>query len=339
MKKQFLTLPDGRTANLYSLRLNDGFGVDISDFGGCVISIFTPDKNGRLIDVALGWKDPQRYLENPGYLGALVGRVPNRIGGGKFELGGTTYQMVLNDRNASTLHGGFGYSHRLWNVAKATDRELVLTLTSPDGDAGFPGKLEICAVYRIKEDHTFEIEVNAEADRATVADFTNHTYFNLNGENSGVCDDHFMRIKADKVTAVDENLIPTGVLLDVAGTRFDVRQGKFFKEIYADYEGGFDDNFCLSETNGVYTENAVVVSGGKSGVEVAVHTDRPGIQIYMGYFLNGAGKNGEYSSRGGFCLESQGWPNSVNRPNFPSIGIEPGKPYRSITRYCFSVKK
>ena len=150
MKKHFFDFEDGRSACLYSLRLADGFGADITDCGGCIVSLFAPDRDGKLRDVVLGWKDPAKYIKNPPFFGALVGRVPNRISNGRFELDGVTYQMVLNDRNASTLHGGFGYSHRLWNVAKATDRELVLTLTSPDGDAGFPGKLEICAVYRIK---------------------------------------------------------------------------------------------------------------------------------------------------------------------------------------------
>ncbi|MBR1966765.1 MAG: galactose mutarotase [Lentisphaeria bacterium] len=337
MIREFFQMKDGAVANLYSLRLADGFGVDISNFGGCVISIFAPDKNGELLDVALGWKNPADYLENPGYLGALVGRVPNRIGGGRFVLDGVTYQSCLNDRNASTLHGGFGYSHRLWNVEKFTDTELVLSLVSPHGDAGFPGELKIQTTYRITSEHSLEIEFYAESDRPTVADFTNHTYFNLNGESSGVCDEHFMQLTAEHVTKVDENLIPTGEIIDVAGTRFDVRKGKKFREIYAEYEGGFDDNFILDTVNNVMHENVATVTGDKSGIRLAVDTDRPGLQIYMGYFLEGDGKNGKYGSRNGFCLETQGWPDSVNHSNFPSIRLDPGKPFKGFTRYKFSV--
>lgn len=338
MQKKFFTLNDGREAKLYSLRSADGFGADITDFGGCVVSIFTPDKNGNLLDVALGWRDPEKYITNPPYLGALVGRVPNRIGGGRFVLDGVTYQSCLNDKNASTLHGGFGYSHRLWSAEKVTDTELVLSLTSPHGDAGFPGELKIKATYRITAEHVLELEFFAETDRPSVADFTSHIYFNLDGENSGCCGEHFMKVAADYVTAVDENLIPTGELLDVTNTRFDVRNGKKFSEIYAAYRGGFDDNFVIGTENNVMHENVAIVSAGQSGIELAVDTDRPGIQIYMGGAF-GEGKNAVYSGDNAVCLETQGWPDSVNHENFPSIRLERGTPYRSLTRYKFSVKK
>ena len=142
---------------------------------------------------------------------------------------------------------------------------------------------------------------------------------------------------AEHVTKVDENLIPTGEIIDVAGTRFDVRKGKKFREIYAEYEGGFDDNFILDTVNNVMHENVATVTGDKSGIRLAVDTDRPGLQIYMGYFLEGDGKNGKYGSRNGFCLETQGWPDSVNHSNFPSIRLDPGKPFKGFTRYKFSV--
>lgn len=338
MQKKYFSLKDGRSANLYSLRLADGFGADITDFGGCVVSIFAPDRNGRIIDVALGWKEPAEYIRNASYLGALVGRVPNRIGGGRFELDGKIYQSCLNDRNASTLHGGFGYSHRLWNVAEVSDTKLVLTLVSPDGDAGFPGEVKVRATYRITEDHALELEVYAESDRPTVADFTSHIYFNLDGENSGECHEHTLQVNADYVTAVDENLIPTGELTDVTNTRFDVRQTRKFKDIFAEYDGGFDDNFVLSNERSKYQENVAVAVGSSSGIKLAVDTDRPGLQIYMGG-TGGEGKNGRYKGRCGFCLETQGWPDSVNHPEFPSIRLEPGKPFNGITRYKFSIEK
>lgn len=339
MRKDFFTLKDGRKAELFQLRLEDGFGADITSFGGAIVSIFTPDKNGVLRDVALGWRDPERYIANPGHLGALVGRVANRIGGGRFCLDGVTYQMCLNDRNASTLHGGFGYSKRLWNVERFSGTELELSIFSPDGDAGFPGNLLVKALYRITEDHALELEFYAETDRPTVADFTNHVYFNLNGENSGPCNDHFMRITADHVTAVNENLIPTGELIDVAGTRFDLRCGKRFSEICAEHKGGFDDNFVLGMQGNVMHENAVEVTAAESGIRLVMSTDRPGVQVYMAGGLKGEGKSCDYVPNCGFCLESQNWPDAVNHPDFPSIRLDPEKPFKGFTRYKFSVVK
>ena len=338
MRKKFFTLPDGREAGLYRLQLADGFGADITDFGGCVTAIRTPDASGKLRDVALGWKDPADYLTNPGYLGALIGRVPNRISGGRFVLDGVTYQMVLNDNGCCTLHGGFGFSHRLWRVETATDSALTLTLFSPHGDAGFPGDLFVRASYRITACHTLELEISAECDRPTAADFTSHIYFNLDGEDSGVCDRHHIAVNAAEVTEVDDRLLPTGKLRAVEGTRYDLRRGKSFREIFAEYEPGFDDNFVLAHEDHHYQENAAVATGGASGIRLAVHTSRPGIQLYMGNFLSGPGKSGEYPRHGAFCLETQGWPDSVNHPDFPSIRVEPGRPFHGITRYQFSVK-
>lgn len=339
MRKNFFTLADGRVAEIFQLRLADGFGADITSFGGAIVSIFTPDRDGKLRDVALGWRDPERYIANPGHLGALVGRVANRIGGGRFTLDGMTYQMCLNDRNASTLHGGFGYSKRLWNVESFTGTELTLSIFSPDGDAGFPGNLLVRATYRVTADHALELEFFAETDRPTVADFTNHVYFNLNGENSGVCSDHVIKIASDHVTAVDEQLIPTGKLIDVAGTRFDVRNGKRFSEIFAEHKGGFDDNFVLGNKNNVWHEDAAVVTAEGSGIQLSMSTDRPGVQVYMAGGLKGEGKSCDYVPNCGFCLESQNWPNAVNHPEFPSIRLDPEKPFKGVTRYKFSTVK
>ncbi|MBR7156065.1 MAG: galactose mutarotase [Lentisphaeria bacterium] len=342
MKKiPFFTLPDGRQASIYCLRLNDGFGIDICDYGATVTGLFVPDRNGTLRDVVLGWKEPEVYLRNPGYLGATVGRVPNRIGGGRFTLNGKIYQSCLNDRQHSTLHGGFGYSHRLWEVACCSAREIVLHLTSPDGDAGFPGKLEVFARYTITPDHTVEVVVTADADAPTIADFTNHTYFNLGGENSGSCAGHHITLAADRVTEVDEFLVPTGKLLDVTGTRFDLRQGKSFADIYAAAAVGFDDNFILGESDNVMHRNAAVVYDETSGIEMKFHTDRPGIQVYMGAHLDNApcGKSGKYVKYSGFCLESQCWPDAVNHPEFPQIFRDAEHPFQGYTCWQFSVKK
>ena len=329
----FFTLPDGRNAELIKLRLADGFGVDLTTFGGCLTALYAPDANGRLPDVLLGWKNPADYLTNPGYLGALVGRIPNRISGGRFTLDGKVYQMCLNDNNVCTLHGGFGFSHRLWDLESVSDTEAVLSLFSCHGDGGFPGDLKVKVSYRILANHTLEIEYYAESDRLTVADFTNHAYFNLDGENSASTAEHSIIIHADRVTETDKFLQPTGRILPVDGSRFDLRQAKKFREILAEYSNGFDDNFILSDGETACREVATV-NAGSSGIKLTVSTTRPGIQFYMGGFLNDEGKS-FYPRHSGFCLETQSWPDSVNHSHFPDVTIAPGKPHRSLTCYTF----
>ncbi len=335
-REYFFTLPDKRIAELIKLRLPDGSGVDLTNFGGCLTSLYMPDNCGKLRDVLLGWKTPADYLTNPGYLGALVGRIPNRISGGRFTLDGRIYQMCLNDNNCCTLHGGFGFSHRLWEIGKVDEQEVELTLFSPDGDAGFPGNLTVTVTYRLLADHTLEIEYYAESDRLTVADFTNHAYFNLDGEDALVTGEHHALIHADRVTETDKFLQPTGKILPVAGSRFDLRQGKKFSEIFREYANGFDDNFILSDHE-VDCRPAAVVTAGNSGIRLTVETTRPGLQFYMGGFIDRAGKS-PYRRHSGFCLETQSWPDSVNHSHFPNVTVAPGKPHRSVTRYVFDVK-
>lgn len=336
MKKHFFDLPDNRSAYLYQLRLEDGFGADITDFGGCLVSLFVPDRHGNLTDVVLGWKNPEKYITNPAYLGALVGRIPNRISNGRFELDGKIYQMVLNDRRASTLHGGFSYAHRLWQLERHTATELELSLTSPDGDAGFPGTVQIKVLYKLHTDHTLEFSFEVRSDKTTVADLTNHAYFNLDGDASGPCDEHTLQLKSDYVTEVNQLLQPTGKSLDVTGTFFDVRQKKKFKDIFAAIPNGFDHNFILGNKNNTPHDAAVIAEGGSSGIRLTMHTDRPGVQIYMGG-ASGEGKNGTYVPCGGFCLETQNWPDAVNHPDFPSVRLEPGEKLHGRTLYNFSI--
>lgn len=334
MKKHFFELPDNKSASLYSLRLKDGFGADITDFGGCIVSLYTHDKHGKLRDVVLGWKEPEKYLKNPAYLGALVGRVPNRISNGRFTLDNTVYQMVLNDRRGSTLHGGYSFAHRLWQVTKHTPTELELYLKSPHGDAGFPGEIEIKAKYSLLKNHTLEFSFEITSDRTTVADLTNHAYFNLDGDNGGECGGHFIQVKADRITEINKIGQPTGKTPDVAGTYFDLRKGKLLSEAFA-AGNGYDHNFILGGKNNVYRENAAVVYSQKSGIKLIMHTDRPGVQIYTGG-VRGEGKNGQYVPRGSFCLETQNWPDAVNNKNFPSIRLEKGEVMRGVTRYQFT---
>ena len=337
MKREFFKFGDEGSASLYSLRLSDGFGADITDFGGCIVSLYAPDRDGNLRDVVLGWKNPEMYIKNPPFLGALVGRVPNRISNGRFELDGVTYQMVLNDKRGSTLHGGFSFAHRLWQLERHTATELELYLKSPHGDAGFPGELEVRVKYSITEDHTFEFAFEITSDRATVADLTNHAYFNLDGDNGGECGGHFIQIAADEITELNSIGQPTGKRQSVNGTFLDLRKGAFLCDVFANGEN-FDHNFILGSKNNIYHENAAVAYSEKSGIRLVMHTDRPGVQLYTGG-ASGEGKNGEYVPRGAFCLETQNWPDAVNYPDFPSIRLDAGEKMCGITKYQFQIIK
>ena len=337
-QQKFFDLPAGGHATLYSLRNADGFGVDITDFGASVTGVFVPDRSGMIRNVALSWGDPLDYITNSCYFGAAVGRLANRVGGGTFSLDGKTYRMALNDRNASMLHGGIGISRRLWTLENCSDSELLLSLDSPDGDGGFPGHLKITFFLRISPEHRVEMEFRAATDRKTVADFTNHTYFNLNGADSGICSGHEVMIAASGRTEVDENLIPTGAVKTLAGDAFDLRKFRSFEDIWQDIPGGFDDNFILNDRPGVWVEKAAVVRAEKSGIRLTVDTDRPGIQFYMGGGLNGeCGPCGAYRPGSGFCLETQSWPDSVNHPEFPSVVITPEQGYHSTTVWSFDI--
>ena len=340
--KPLFTLPDGRTASVYRLSLPDGFGADVTDFGGCILALRTFDRAGKLRDVALGWREPEVYARNPGYLGALIGRVPNRIGGGRFTLDGREYQLVRNECGRTTRHGGDGFSHRLWQVENASPTRLTLTLRSPDGDAGFPGALFVRAAYALREDHTLELEISAEAECRTVADFTSHVYLNLEGEGFGSCATHTVALAADRLTETDAHLVPTGRILRAEG-KYDLRAGRSFADILAETPGGFDDNFILGERDHVWRENCAVVTARDSGIRLRLHTSRPGVQFYMGKYLADApdvGKSGRpYPAFGGFCLETQCWPDAVNHPGFPPVTVEPGRPFHGLTRWQFDYLK
>ena len=333
---EFFKLPNGRSAKLYQLRSKDGFGADISDHGATIIAIYTPDRDGKIRNVALSWADPARYTNHPIYLGALVGRLANRVKNGRFTLDNITYQLLINDRKTNSLHGGFGISGRLWEVKKHTDQELILTLNSIHGDGGFPGNLEITARYSISDDHKLSLEITAVPDRKTVADFTSHVYLNLNGEDSGACFDHEIVMKAARRTAVDQLLIPTGETPEVAGTAYDLQKPRKFTSILQDIPAGLDDNYILQDKCGIWTEAAAVVTAQKSGIRLTLSTDRPGIQFYMANCLqNKPGRSGNYVKFGGFCLETQNYPDAVNRPEFPSPVITPEQPYSSRTVWAF----
>lgn len=340
--QDFFQLPDGRTARLYSLRNSSGFGTDITDFGGAIVRLLTPDRNGKLVDVVLGFAEPADYIENGPFFGALIGRVANRISNGRFTLGGKTYQLELNDSNGkNTLHGGRCYGRRLWEAEVVDDYTLKLTLNSPDGDAGFPGNVKVEVVYHITEDNALSIAYSGTSDAPTVLSLTNHSYFNLNGEGAGECGDHSIMIQAGRRTEVDEFLAPTGRNPEVAGTYYDLRAGKSFAKIHEENPNCFDDNFVLSDEAESFKENAAVAWSDRTGIELACSTTAPGVQFYMGFFLDGTlrGKTeSSYPQFSAFCLETQLWPDAVNHPEFPSARLNPGGEYKQYTVYKFGVR-
>ena len=340
--QDFFQLPDGRTARLYSLRNSSGFGADITDFGGAIVRLLTPDRNGKLVDVVLGFAEPADYIENGPFFGALIGRVANRISNGRFTLGGKTYQLELNDSNGkNTLHGGRCYGRRLWEAEVVDDYTLKLTLNSPDGDAGFPGNVKVEVVYHITEDNALSIAYSGTSDAPTVLSLTNHSDFNLNGEGAGECGDHSIMIQAGRRTEVDEFLAPTGRNPEVAGTFYDLRAGKSFAKIHEENPNCFDDNFVLSDEAESFKENAAVAWSDRTGIELACSTTAPGVQFYMGFFLDGTlrGKTeSSYPQFSAFCLETQLWPDAVNHPEFPSARLNPGGEYKQYTVYKFGVR-
>ncbi len=341
--KPFFPLPGGRTATLYSLRNRAGFGADISDWGGAIVNLFVPDRDGNPVDVMLGYGNPQDYLKNGSFFGALIGRVANRISKGTFQLDGMVYQCVLNDSNGkNTLHGGWCYGRRQWQATPIGESTLKLELTSPDGDAGFPGEVKVTVVYQFTEDNALSISYSAETDRPTIFNMTNHAYFNLAGEAAGNCRDHRIRLEAARRTETNADRGLTGACPDVTGTAYDLRHGKTFAEIHHDLPPGLDDNFILDDRDGDFKENVAVVSSDRTGIELALSTTAPGVQFYMGFFLDGSaiGKSGKgYPQFSAFCLETQNWPDAVNHSHFPSARLEPGKPYLHKSVFRFGVTK
>ena len=332
-KSLFGTLDDGREAWLFDMRNANGMRVTATNYGGAIVSIWAPDKDGGLRDVALGLDTFAEY--NATFFGVVAGRVANRIGGGRFTLDGKPYQLEKNDGGINHLHGGSqGFNRKLWQAEALDEQTLCLTLRSPDGDSGYPGALDVRMTYTLTEDNVLRIEYLAEAETKTVCNLTNHSFFNLEGHDAGDVYGHVMVVNADQVTEVDKHLIPTGVLKEVTGTAYDFRQAKPIGKDIAETGMGYDDNYVL---NG--TAPAASVYAPASGIKMTVRTDSPGVQLYTGNFLNGRqrGKGGaHYQKHGGFCLETQIFPDAINHPHFPSCVVEPGRPQRFFTEYAFS---
>lgn len=345
-KKGFQTTVDGKQADLYILKNKNGASAAITSFGGKLVSLLVPDKNGKLTDVVVGFKDVEGYQKaGSAYYGALIGRYGNRIGKSKFKLDGKEYTLAANN-GPNTLHGGNkGFDKVVWNAKQLGDSALELTYLSKDMEEGYPGNLNVKVTYTLTDNNELKLDYQATTDKKTVVNLTNHAYFNLNGGGSIL--NHTMQIYADKYTPVDSTLIPTGKLESVAGTPFDFRKPiTIGAGIDADnqqikYGPGYDHNFVLNKTGSGLTHAATVV-GDKSGIVMDVYTQEPGIQFYSGNFMKGENtfKSGDKDEhRTAFCLETQHFPDSPNQPSFPSTTLSPGQTYKTQSIYKFSIQK
>ncbi|HEX2925212.1 MAG TPA: aldose epimerase family protein [Ruminiclostridium sp.] len=345
-KNYFGTLPDGTTVDIFALKNSKNMSVEITNFGGIIVSILVPDKNGKIADVELGYKQLDKYIDNDGYIGALIGRHANRIEDARFELNGKIYELVKNDGN-NHLHGGtVGLHNVVWNAEIAGDngqQKLVLTHTSPDGEENYPGNLEVKVEYSLSEDNELKIDYTAVSDKDTVVNLTNHAYFNLSGHDSGDVLKHQIYINADKFTPVNNECIPNGEIRDVKGTLMDFTEMKSFAEGISSNDeqivngGGYDHNWVLN-TKGNINEVACELYDPESGRAMQVFTTKPGIQFYSGNFLSEklVGKNNTvYRKRAGLCLETQYFPNAMKHKNFPSPILKANEQYHHTTIYKF----
>jgi aldose 1-epimerase len=347
-KAPFGKTADGTPVEIYTLRNYDGMEARIMTYGGTVVSLKVPDKNGKPGDVVLGYDHLSSYLTNSPYFGALIGRYGNRIANGKFSLDGQEYTLAQNN-GPNNLHGGpNGFDKVVWTakpVKTFYGDGLQLTYLSKDGEEGFPGNLSVTATYVVTEKNELVVEFIATTDKDTVCNLTHHSYFNLRGKGDVL--DHIVQINADKFTPTDSTQIPTGELKPVDGTPFDFRKPTPIGERINDddpqlkFAGGYDHNFVLNKLPGEFGLAATVYEP-TSGREMEVWASAPGVQFYSGNSLNSTmkGKGGwVYQTRDGFCFEPQGFPDSPNHPNFPSTELKPGETYKNTIIYKFSVKK
>ncbi len=348
--ENFETEIEGRQVRLYTLENRNGMRVDITNYGGRIVALLVPDRNGVFDDIVTGYHSIDEYI-NSGeiYFGALIGRYGNRIGGAAFTLDGQEYHLAANN-GPNHLHGGPGGFHNVvWEADQPDEKTLRLSYLSPHMEEGYPGNLDVTVKYILSGENELIIEYYAETDRKTVLNLTSHAFFNIAGEGSRTINDHVLRINADYYTPVDKTLIPAGFFEPVAGTPFDFRDFKPIGERLDQdhqqlgYGMGYDHNFVLNKSG---TEGELSFAAGvyhpESGRLMEIYTTEPGIQFYGGNFLDGTevGKRGEpYLYRTSFCLETQHFPDSPNKPDFPSVVLEPGEQFFSRTIHRFKIAK
>lgn len=339
-KRSFGTARSGKAATLYTMRNDAGIELSVTDFGATLVSLRVP-KNGAMVDVALGYDDVRGYEDAQGYFfGATVGRNANRIGSAAFTLGGKVYRLTKND-GGNNLHSGLDFYHlRLWQVVEAEERAVTFALHSPDGDQGYPAALDIRVTYTLLTDGV-AIDYAATPDGDTIVNLTNHSYFNLNGHDSGTITGHVLQLDAATFTPADAGSIPTGEIWPVDGTPMDFRTAKpLGRDIDADYAPvvlgrGYDHNWCL---DGDGFRRFAALTGDKTGLTMTMYTDLPGVQVYSGNFLTAEpGKNGAvYRHRQGVCFETQYYPDAIHHANFPSPVCPANQTWRSRTEYRFA---
>jgi len=342
--REFGKLPSGETVELYTLKNAKGVEADISTYGGVVVALKVPDRNGTLGDIVLGFDDLSGYLAPEPYFGALIGRYGNRIGHAQFTLDGVVYKLFANDGDNS-LHGGKrGFDKVLWRAKLLNPQSLELTYLSKDGEEGYPGNLSVTVVYTVTDHNELMVDYTATTDKNTVLNLTNHSYLNLAGEGQGDILANQISINGDRFTPVDKGLIPTGELRSVEGTPLDFRQPHAIGErIDSNDEQivlghGYDHNFVLNRSGGGLSAAARVTEA-KSGRVMEVLTTEPAIQFYTSNFLDGTihGKGGKvYGRRSALCLETQHYPDSPNHPSFPTTELKRGEQYHTTTLYRFS---
>ena len=346
--QNFVSEYNGSPTALYTLTNANGMEVCITNFGGRIVSIMVPDKDGAFRDVVLGFDKVTDYFpeNNSSDFGAAIGRYANRIADGSFELDGQTFVLPKND-GANTLHGGpTGWQYQVYEVVEADANHIKILRDSPDGDNGFPGHVKAYVTYTLTDQNAIDIWYEATTDKPTVINMTNHSYFNLDGDPSGNVLDDIMYIKSSTTTAVGPGLIPTGEIVSLLDTPMDFTTAKRIGNDIdkRDFEqialgNGYDHNWIL-DTMGDITDPAVILTSPKTGISLEVYTDEPGIQVYSGNFLDGTvtGKHGiVYNQRAGICLESQHYPDSPHHADWPSVVLRPGEKYTSHCVFAFSV--
>jgi len=347
--RSYGVMPDGAAVDLYALESETGLRAKVITYGGAIVEIEVPDRKGARDNVVLALPSLADYVSQDAHLGALIGRYANRIGGASFVLDGHEYRLSKNDGD-NCLHGGkIGFDKAVWHLVDSVDApepHLTLRHVSPDGDQGFPGAVTLEVTYSVVEGDTLRIDYRAETDRPTVVNFTNHAYFNLGSASSADILDHDVTIAAERFTPIDEQLIPTGEMQDVAGTPFDFRTwrpigariGEPDKQL--EWALGYDHNFVLDPQPSGKPQLAARARDPASGRVLEVRTTQPGVQFYSGNHLDGTlrGPTGKvYRRHAAFCFETQHFPDSPNQPDFPSTVLRPGMRFASTTEYSFGI--
>jgi aldose 1-epimerase len=340
-RQAFGRTSDGAAVEMYTLTNDRGLRARIMTYGATLVSLEVPDRTGSAADIVLGYESLDGYIKNSPYFGSIVGRYGNRIAGARFELDGATYKLAANN-GKNHLHGGIkGFDRVVWKAEPVRERHAVgikLSYLSRDGEEGYPGSLSVAVIYFLSDDNELKISYEATTDKATPVNLTHHSYFNLAGEGDVL--GHELMINADAYTPVDAGLIPTGEIRPVMGTPFDFTSPHTIGERIAQVEGGYDHNFVLRGGGKGLGLAARVVDPG-SGRTMEITTTEPGLQFYSGNFLDGTitGKGGRvFSKHTGFCLETQHFPDSPNKPDFPSTILRPGQTYKTLTIHKFSTR-